>query len=53
MSRNPKCIVESEYAVNALHLMRTNSITQLIVTDPDGRYLGVLHLHDVLREGII
>lgn len=53
MSHNPKRIMESEYAVNALHLMRTNSITQLIVTDPDGLYLGVLHLHDVLREGII
>lgn len=53
MSRNPKRIAESEYAVNALHLMRTNSITQLIVTDDQGLYLGVLHLHDILREGII
>ncbi len=53
MSPHPKSIVESEYAVNALHLMRTNSITQLIVTDADGHYLGVLHLHDILREGII
>lgn len=53
MSRHPKCIEESEYAVNALHLMRTNSITQLIVTNNQGGYMGVLHLHDVLREGII
>ena len=53
MSPTPKTILDSEYAVNALHLMRTNSITQLIVVDSDGRYLGVLHLHDILREGII
>ena len=53
MTRNPKTIVDSEYAVNALHLMRTHSITQLIVTNSEGYYLGVLHLHDILREGII
>ena len=53
MSSNPKRIADSEYAVNALHLMRAHSITQLIVVDTDDRYLGVLHLHDILREGII
>lgn len=53
MSSCPKIIAESEYAVNALHSMRTNSITQLVVTDTAGRYLGILHLHDILREGII
>lgn len=53
MTTTPKHIVDHEYAVNALHLMRSNSITQLIVVDDDDRYLGVLHLHDVLREGII
>ena len=53
MTRNPKTIVDTEYAVNALHLMRTHSITQLVVVDGQGCYLGVLHLHDILREGII
>ena len=53
MTRNPKCIIDTEYAVNALHLMRTHSITQLVVVDSQGLYLGVLHLHDILREGII
>lgn len=53
MSTNPKCIIDTEYAVNALHLMRTHSITQLIVVDNAHHYLGVLHLHDILREGII
>ena len=53
MSPNPKTILYNEYAVNALNLMRQNSITQLIVVDENGLYLGVLHLHDILREGII
>ena len=53
MGANPKCILDTDYAVNALHLMRNNSITQLVVVGSDGHYLGVLHLHDILREGII
>lgn len=53
MSTQPKRIVDHEYAVNALQMMRSSSITQLIVVDDDDRYLGVLHLHDILREGII
>ncbi len=53
MTPNPKRVRASEYAVNALGTMRTNSITQLVVVDDNDRYLGVLHLHDILREGII
>lgn len=53
MSPDPKRINAHEYAVNALNIMRANAITQLIVVDDDGHYLGVLHLHDILREGII
>ncbi len=53
MTRNPKTIMASELAVNAMNLMRNNNITQLIVTDEAGQYLGVLHLHDIIREGII
>ena len=53
MSSNPKRIMDTEYAVNALQMMRANSITQLIVTDVGGRYLGIIHIHDILREGII
>jgi len=53
MSHDPKCVAASEYAVNALHIMRANAITQLVVVDDRGRYEGVLHLHDILREGII
>lgn len=53
MHPNPRTILDTEYAVNALQMMRQNSITQLIVTNADGRYLGIIHIHDILREGII
>lgn len=52
MSRNPKCIEEGELAVAALDMMRKNNINQLLVTN-NGLYAGVLHLHDLVREGII
>ena len=53
MHPNPRTILDTEYAVNALQMMRNNSITQLIVTDNSGHYLGIVHIHDILREGII
>ncbi|MDD4644938.1 MAG: CBS domain-containing protein, partial [Bacteroidales bacterium] len=52
MSHNPKNISPDELATNALETMRHNSITQLLVVR-DGKYLGVIHIHDILREGII
>ena len=53
MSANPKTIHQNEYATKALAMMRSSSITQLIVVDEEQKYLGVVHLHDILREGII
>jgi arabinose-5-phosphate isomerase len=53
MHPSPHTILDTEYAVNALQMMRQNSITQLIVTSADGLYLGIIHIHDILREGII
>lgn len=52
MSASPKTIVPEEFAVNALETMRNNSITQLLVVR-NNEYLGVIHIHDILREGII
>ena len=52
-SVNPKQIVADEYAVKALNIMKQNSITQLVVVDGEGFYVGVVHLHDILREGIL
>ena len=51
MTSHPKTIEEDALVVDALHKMRANSITQLPVVH-DGKYLGIIHLHDILREGI-
>jgi len=51
-SKNPKSIEASELAVQALELMRQKDITQLIVTE-NGVYAGMIHLHDLVREGLI
>jgi arabinose-5-phosphate isomerase len=53
MSENPKTIAEGELAVNALLVMRENSISQLVVLDENGRYAGIVHLHDLVREGLV
>ena len=53
MNHNPKRILDTEYAVTALQMMRANSITQVVVVDHDDHYLGIVHIHDILREGII
>jgi len=52
MTKNPKTIEPEMLVVDALTLMRKNNITQLLVLRK-GKYLGILHLHDILREGII
>lgn len=52
MSLNPKTIEKDALVSDALGLMRQNNITQLLVTDKDN-YVGVIHLHDILKEGII
>jgi arabinose-5-phosphate isomerase len=52
MGIQPKTIEGDALAVDALDRMRKNNITQLIVTE-DKNYSGVIHLHDLIREGII
>ncbi len=52
MSKNPKTIDANEMAVNALAIMKQYNITQLIVKR-NNMYYGVVHLHDLLKEGII
>jgi arabinose-5-phosphate isomerase len=52
MSLNPKTIEKQSLAVSALEIMRQNNITQLLVTD-ENSYVGVLHLHELIKEGII
>ena len=52
MTVTPKSIGAEELAVDALDLMRKRSITQLVVVE-NGKYLGFIHLHDLIREGLI
>lgn len=52
MSTSPKTIEPGAMAVEALNVMRGNNITQLVVADGQG-YRGIVHLHDLLKEGLI
>lgn len=52
MSVNPKTISGNQFAVDALDIMRQNNISQLLVVDSE-KYRGIIHLHDLVREGII
>ena len=52
MTPEPRTIDSGTLVSEALEMMRTNNITQLLVTD-EGKYCGVIHLHDILKEGII
>src|SRR4030095_670480 len=52
MTVNPKTIDPDELAINALDMMRKHEITQIPVVK-EGKYLGMIHLHDLLKEGFI
>ena len=52
MSANPKRIETEAMAIDALEVMETNEISQLLVEE-NGTYAGVVHLHDLIKEGII
>jgi arabinose-5-phosphate isomerase len=53
MTKNPKTISEEELAAKALSIMESYSITALVVHDDEGRPIGIIHLHDILRQGIV
>lgn len=53
MSINPKQVREDAMAVSALEIMDKNDITQLLVVDEVGKYAGIVHIHDLTKEGII
>lgn len=52
MSSNPKTIASDVLAVNALEEMKKHNISQLVVEEK-GKYAGIIHLHDLIKEGII
>jgi arabinose-5-phosphate isomerase len=53
MTREPKRISSDELAVKALAVMQEHSITSIVVPDGDGRPEGIIHIHDILRQGIV
>lgn len=52
MSKNPRTATPDMLVSDALDIMRSKNITQLLVLE-NGRYVGVIHLHDILKEGIL
>lgn len=53
MGKNPKSIEEEDLAYNAYMIMRKNSITQLVIIGEEAVYKGMIHIHDILREGVV
>ena len=53
MSKNPKTVQSGTLAIDALALMEESNITQLLVLTATNSYLGVVHLHDLIKEGIV
>lgn len=51
MTRRPRCIDHKALATEALRVMEAHNITQLLVTQND-QYIGMLHLHDLIKEGL-
>jgi arabinose-5-phosphate isomerase len=52
MGKNPKTIHKDAMAIEALDALENNSITQILAVDDDNNYAGVVHLHDIIKEGI-
>lgn len=52
MSSNPKTIAVNGLAYDALQIMENNNISQIIVMDNDV-YVGIVHIHELLKEGIL
>ena len=51
MNKNPKMIASSLLAIEALKMMEQNNISQLLVVENEN-YIGIIHIHDILKEGI-
>jgi len=53
MSKNPKVIRSDTLAAKALNMMEAHKITALIITNEQNHPVGVVHLHDILRAGLV
>jgi arabinose-5-phosphate isomerase len=52
-TKDPLSIGHEEYAVNALKLMNENQISTLIVKNKEETIVGILHIHDLVRTGLV
>ena len=52
MSANPKTLDANAMAIDALNTLENHGITQILVEDSDKKYVGIVHLHDLIKEGI-
>ena len=52
MSKNPKTVAEDMLAIQVLDKMQQHKITQIIVMKGQ-QYMGMIHLHDLIREGLV
>jgi len=52
MTKGPKTIDNNAMAVDAMDMLESNNISQLVAVD-DGQYKGIVHLHNLIKEGII
>lgn len=53
MTKSPKTVKADSYAASALHLMEKYSITALPITDENGIPKGIVHVHDLLKAGVV
>ena len=52
MNRNPKIMIENTLAIDALKHMKENRISQVLIVDSSNIYLGIVHILDIIKEGI-
>lgn len=50
-SANPKTVNANTLALDAMEILKSYNVNQLLVTDEENTYLGIVHLHDLIREG--
>lgn len=53
MTANPKTVAQHDFAASALHLMEKYSITALAVVDNNNKPIGIVHIHDLLKAGVV
>jgi arabinose-5-phosphate isomerase len=53
MTKNPKIVEKNNLAAKALQIMEKYSISSLIITNENKNPTGIIHLHDILKAGVV